>query len=419
MNVSCYIKPLSKRIQWIQTILVFIMIALQIVPQLKTFSFYKLSWLFAMILWFTIIVIHRPIFFFKIDFLLKVMLFFMAYTILVPYFFGNDSIGNRYLSLSQIPVFYIIYNFNVATLNKKTNYNLIKWSIPLIFFTVYTTLKQLIIDPTISRQIKSGGEETLGLWRLGIGGYDFIYFLTFITIIISSLLFLIKFSLKNKILFIIILSIVLSVIVLSNYFTAIIMLFTSFIVFHVIKDYSVIKLFLLFVVFIIVVFFGDLIAVVFIDSIISFLSEGKNIVRLNLLKEYLVSNNVATELLSQRDGLVLESLNGFIEHPILGIIVNPINFKNFFSGGFGQHSQFADTLSLFGVVGFFQIYFIVKPFFIRVNDGVNLRAFTLSILISVLIIYTFNNSAPLIGFALFFIYPSVYDWAKERLSDYT
>lgn len=413
MFLNSQIRPASKVVQLIQTILVFIVITLLIIPQFRVLSVYKFLWLFSIFFWFIIVFLHRPIFFLKMNAFVKVMLFFVGYTIIVPHLLGNEAIGNRFLSLAIIPFFYIFYNFNVATNNKKTNYNLIKWSIPLILFTTYNTLKQLLINPTISRQIKSGGENTIGLWKLGIGGYDFIYFLTFLSIIIWVFFFLKKLTLKNKIILGAIFIFILSVVIISNYFTALIMLFSSILVFHIFKNFSILKLSMILIGSTIMFFFGKLIMISILDIVIPFLPEGKNLVRLSTLKNDLgIQQNIS--FLNERDSYIIESFNGFLNHPIFGMVVNPINFNKGIIKNLGQHSQFFDTLALFGIIGFIQIYFIVKPFFIRLNDNINLKSFSLSILIATLIIYTFNNSSPLIGYSFFFVYPSIYDLIKDK-----
>ena len=417
MKSRSVIKPLSRNAQFFQASLIYIIVVSQILPQLRALPFYTYLWLVPMLSWLTFIWLMRPSFFIKSTILIKTMLFFIVYSVAIPYLFGNPSIGNRYLSLAQIPLFYFAFSFNETTKNSKTNYSIIKFSIPLILFTIYKTINGLIIDPWISRAIKSSEKDSIPIWQKGIGGYDFIYFITIVSLILVAILIFhksIRLSFKYRISGLIILSSLIATVILSNYFTALIMLVVSAILVFLLKKMNPFLIVLMVILSLVSLIWGKQIFLFILDSLTSILPKGKTELRLNEIAEALVHGK-ATDMQAGRESVMNSSIEGFIKNPLFGMVIQPLNIKGQYLSGFGQHSQFLDTLALFGIIGFLQVYTFIKPFIQRTKDNVLLRSFSLSILSAVLILNIFNNSAPLIGFAYFFIYPTFYSWLKMKM----
>ncbi len=415
------IKPLGRYEHFFQAILIYIVVIVNILPQFRIFSIYNFLWLIPMLVWFLFILIQRRSFFSNLRSPLNEMLFFIVLTVTIPYIFGNYSIGNRFLSLSQIPFFYFAYYFNAITRNKKTNRLIILWSIPPILVTTLNTTIGLLKDPQLSRNIKSAGLESETLWKQGIGGYDFIYFLVFISIIFFCILFFkktVNISKKKWIIGISILAILVITIVLSNYFTALIMLLTSITIFLLFKKITTLKLLFLTFTFITFGLWGSQIRNSALDSLIQIIPKGLTSDRLSKFKTDAVGEKSTDMYYEDRAPTQTKSINAFIQNPITGIIVNQLKIKDDYFSEFGQHSQILDTLALFGIIGFLQIYFIVKIFLQRIKrNEVNLNAFTWSVLISVLILNIFNNTTGLIGFAYFFIFPTAFSWLRDNHSN--
>ena len=107
----------------------------------------------------------------------------------------------------------------------------------------------------------------------------------------------------------------------------------------------------------------------------------------------------------------------FINNPIFGIIFYPLATNH--SGqliAFGQHSQIIDTFALFGFpLGLLQLYIYTKPFRDRITYGYRkYNILTILIMISFLCVSVFNNVTASIGFAVFFIYPTINELINKK-----
>jgi hypothetical protein len=334
---------------------------------------------------------------------------------------GNPTISNRFLSLAQVPFFYFAFTFNEKTRNEKTNFTIIKGTIPLIIFvSIYTTIL-LLANPYSSRIGISRGSASSNLISTISGGYDFIYSLVFLFIILLGVLILgksVKLSFKYRLVILFLLSIFILTIILANYFTALIMLLSSITGFYFFRKVTILKLVFI-IPLILIIIIGRLQVLTYSIDILKQISpNGLTSNRLDEIRLGMQTGQ-STNISLTRESTLFSSLKGFIEHPITGIVTTNFKIRDNFFSGFGQHSQFLDTLALFGILGFVQIYFVMKIFLqrIRKNES-NLNAFTYSVLISVLIINTFNNITALIGFTYFFVYPTAYSWLRDKKLQY-
>lgn len=419
LQTSCDIKPLGRFSNNFQTLLIIIVMYVNTIQFIGYYLNTNYLWLFTMVSWFVFVFLKRPNFFFRLPSPLMAMSIFTIYTIVFPYFFGNSIISNRYIGLAQLPFFYFAFVFNEKTGNMKMNYRVIKWSIPPIIFVAITTVYELLKNPYASRQAFTVKEDLNTDFTL-IGGYDFIYSLSILAVILFAIynfFNIISNSKSVKIILLLILIFFVVTVFMSNFFTAIAMFIFSVFYFYLIKKNNFLSfLFLLPVLFIVIfILRQDIISMLIgLFDIIS--PEGKNITRLIDLQ---LSSSISgiNSIMSDRNETYFSSLGGFIEHPLFGKIVTPLSVKDNFFTGFGQHSQLLDTLALFGLMGFVQIYFLIKIFSIRLKKGYRkLNAFTLSVMMSVIILNLFNNTTALCGFVYFFVYPSTYNYIYEKMS---
>ena len=81
---------------------------------------------------------------------------------------------------------------------------------------------------------------------------------------------------------------------------------------------------------------------------------------------------------------------------------------------FGQHSQVLDTFALFGIfIGILQLYILFKPFHIYLKDAnIYLSSFAEVVVLLFFIQVTINNITPSIGFAVYFIFPTTFNYIK-------
>ncbi|MCE5178567.1 MAG: hypothetical protein LLF81_05435 [Porphyromonadaceae bacterium] len=412
------IKPLGKYANSFQAFLVLIVIYINTVPIFVQFIPVNFVWLVSMVLWFVFVFLNRPNFFLKLPTPLVAMSLFSIYTIVIPYLFGNPIITNRYIGLAQIPFFYFAFIFNESSGNMRTNYSIIKWSILPIVFIAITTLLILIKNPYASRQATSLRSEFSSDY-IFTGGYDFIYSLAIFTVILFAIYFLhsrYSNSKFQKIQLFILLVLFLITVFLSNFLTAVLMILFSISFFYVIKNNLFSLMFIIPILIILIIIFNQELISLLIDMFDLISPQGKIVDKLiDLQMKSSVFGN--QNIMSDRNETYLSSFNGFLENPIFGKVIYPFSVEDNFFSGFGQHSQIIDTMSLFGIFGIIQIYFLLKIFTIRLKKGFrSLNAFTLSVMLSVLILNFFNNSTALCGFAYFFVYPSVYHLFNNKMA---
>lgn len=134
------------------------------------------------------------------------------------------------------------------------------------------------------------------------------------------------------------------------------------------------------------------------------------------IKAILDTNEVGFSLGARFDTFE-KSINVFLKNPLFGIIVNPLDTN--IQGeviGFGQHSQILDTFALFGaVIGFLQIYVYFSPLLQRIKIGRHFyNNMTLTTVIILIVVSTFNNVTPSIGLAAFFIFPTINEYLNQK-----
>lgn len=386
---------------------------------LQAISFYNFIWLVPMCFWYMLIFLKHPSFFSNISTEGKIMAIFSLYTIIVPFFFNNETISNRFISLSQIPFVYFVYTFNKVNGYNYINISLIKILIPLILLMSILTCKGLIESPFLSRSIKSSGDVSSEILAKGIGGYEFIYFLTILTVILFCFLLLSKrfLSLKFRIFCWASFILLAITIILANYFTALNILIISFIIFLFFRRLRIRKVFFSLLVLAIIILFFSFFKLYLLNTFIDILPEGKTLDRIEMIREG-VESNQSSDLFNERQSTLLISWYNFVDHPIFGVVTLPLKQGDSSDYKFGRHSQILDSFALFGIMAILQIYFILAIFVSRFGDRIGLRAFSASVLSATLILNLFDNTAPLIGVAYFFVYPSLYDWIKAKYAMY-
>ena len=406
-------------IQKICTFFAFYLAVSSVFPPIRTMSGYNVFSIIVMFSWIACAFVAKPTFFtiFAKDPLHKqVVIFFVAYTTIVPYLFGNGIIGNRYLTYGQVLIFYFIYQYNRTYGYKNSSKTIIKWSVMFIITTSALTLFGLINNPYLSRSIKSSGEYTTSLQSQGIGGFEFIYFSVFLA---TTLFFLIinknslDLQLHKKIAIYSLFTLTVFTVIYSNYFTALIMLTMSLLILVITKANAVSRIITL-IIGAIVLVQGKSNSIGVINWASNNLSSGKTLDRVLLIQADLMGFGNES-LLSGRIPTFEESWNAFLNNPFFGIALNKIEFDDGYLKGFGQHSHFLDTFALYGLfIGLIGIYIIAQPFLKRMKVHTALFGLNVSILASVLMLFSANNVTPSIGYAVFFIYPVLYDWQVDR-----
>ena len=150
-------------------------------PFIRAISFFNQLWsVLLMILVASIFLTSKRSRILKPSRLTFFIVFYIIYTIGVSFISGNLSITNRFIELSQIPMFYLAFEHNRKLGRNMNNFRIIKLLSPFIIITCILTLKEYTITPYISRMIKTGAVEGREIMASGVGGYEFIYFIVFI-----------------------------------------------------------------------------------------------------------------------------------------------------------------------------------------------------------------------------------------------
>ncbi len=414
-NLQWILSLLSSKciLQNFSILIVFYLAVSSIFPIIRVFPWYNLSTVIATLLWVALAALSHPNFFISSSIYRFLLIFFVIYTATMPYFFNQNEIGNRYLILSQIFIFYLFYEYNKKYSHKKSNIRIVIYTLPFIIFTSLRTLYGLISNPYLVRSIKSEGEHSEFLHKQGIGGYEFIYFLV---IVISILFFAIlmrkalSFRFKHVGSVVVIMLLFGFTIIFSNYFTGLLVMVFSLLMLILLKERSLLNSLIVYLLAFLGLIFSKSIILFSSDILIKLLANGKTVNRIMSLQSSILNQGGVFFLLKVRLETLEVSWDALLSNPLFGSIVKP-------SVVMGNHSFLMDTFALYGVfLGIISLCVILIPFIGRFNKNGRLNGLNLTMMICVFLLFFLNNATPSMGFAVFFIYPVMYDWLAVKLS---
>lgn len=349
--------------------------------------------------------------------MLKIKTIFPVILLLIIYIlaslFGNEVFGNRYMGLSLIffaPTIFTYYkNNNKLSVIKYISIMLL----PFIMFTWIKTFIALLTNPFVARSIKSEGEYSASLTRRGIGGYHLIYFVMALAPVLLYV-FLYNKNIKMRITALALYIFAFVTVVVSNYFTALMGIFLAsvvMVIMYFIKNKNIfMTIMFLMASVIILIMFNDIYS-----WGISFLSglsgDGKTAERLSSM-ENSFGGGLIGELKADRWPTMQKSLLTFFNNPIIG--VSPKDFRVFNPlKDVGQHSYVCDTLAIWGLlVGVPILKLTFKPFTKERFKG-RLSVLSVSMLITIIVVYGFNNSVNSVSGVLYLLYPYLCEVYKE------
>ena len=379
-----------------------------LLPQVKALGFYNYLWMTLSIIWIASLLTSQARFLQKPSSHQLVTCLFVIYTVSMSYIFGNSNIGNRYLELSTMFIFYWTFVLGIKYDNNYYNKKIIYWLMPFITYTSAKTISMYVDQPLVSRAVKPGTDEGVTLLAQGVGGYDFVYFLLFFVGTASYLVdrasllgarrfaavsLLILFSLN---------------ILLSNFMTAALLFAMGMIFRFFVRKPSVSSISLMVIGFILISNGVGILIPPVIAAMQFFSPDSLNAVRLNEIK-FLLESGIVERSMGARFDAYLSSVDAFYSAPLFGIIVNDLNSDEGSLIGFGQHSLFIDTFGLFGFIGGALLsYMVIKPLLmiVKVPSG-SAKSAAVLLLLTCLIFFLANNASPLIGLGIFFICPAL------------
>lgn len=409
-------KPKKRSIfQILSLIMIYFLAVSSIFSPLRALTYYNLLWAFCIVGWFALTALDNPRYVFNLTIYKFAIYFYVIYTVAFAYLTNNGPIGNRFFQLAQLPLFYMAYEKNKLSGWDKDNRILIALSTPFILITCYLTLNAYRINPMISRAVKKQYEIGVEYMKMGIGGYHFIYFLV---IAFAILLFFIfnkyrPINRKLKILGIGVLLVFAMNIILSNYSLAFLILIVIVFMRIFFSRINVKTVFFYSLPIAILLFFSNQILLLFLDNLQSLIRGSLNASHILELKYYLSSGYLGNAMYSRYE-VFNYSIQSFIHNPIFGTLADP----NIIVGVaiYGNHSQIFDTFAFYGLgIGVLQLYIYLTPIKERiVNVNGSYEGLPLLIMLLMIILFTLNNATPSIGFALYFIFPTVYDWIHRE-----
>jgi len=156
---------------------------------------------------------------------------------------------------------------------------------------------------------------------------------------------------------------------------------------------------------------------VFIALSENYFGDSLNASRLMEIR-FLIESNIIGESIAERLKSFTYSYNAFINYPIFGSLTASVDDIYNYVEKYGNHSTLLDTFAFYGVgIGLLITFIYFKPILDRIKAGQQ-DTLELSVLIGILllIIISINLITASIGFAVFFIFPTVYDFICHRKS---
>ena len=319
----------------------------------------------------------------------------------------NISTGLNYVIYVHIIFCYIMFNILIhQNLHNEISKKIVFVSLLVFLFTSLITFVALLNDPYVSRQAKIDEPYGISLAMKGIGGYSFIYSLSLMIIPMLSLSQISALFDKPTKLFLFCFFIIsLATIILSNFFTAILVAgFGIWFYYFQQKPFLMISL----------------VALLAIIAIISFelLSDALGFDNMNLIKLFEVVTVIGGGEVGDygygRLDRYVEGISGIIQYPFFGMINQGVNVIETY--GYSQHSALLDFLSLYGIfIGTFAFVIFLLPFFlIRLKSKLIKKGYN-SCMASYLIILALNVNTIDIMVTMFLIIPVFFKYMDDTI----
>lgn len=396
-------------------VLTIILIVLIFIPQLRLLSQYNYLCLFSSFSLLFFILIDKK-YKVKNNPVLQICFIYVLITSLLPLLFDHRTIFNRYLTLSEVFVFYMVYDYNKKTWGNKANMRILFFSLFIILYPTISTLVALSHDGNACRLIKTSsfepGDATYFLLLSGVLGYELIYSVIFISITLFCVLMSGKTAFISKILRILIIVLIILftvLVIMSNYFTATVLLVLGYTLALAISRGAKTLIIIIPVLCIYAVGRDSINEAVF-DVALAVAPEGKTHERIYQMKSNLGKSNVFDDL-DSREETSEKSLKLIGENPITGYITR----SDFQLNNVGQHSYVLDTIAFFGIpIGLFGCYAMMLPilyYYRKEKLSLLKRIYFIVGAVYLFLLYR-NGSSQTVAFCVFFFVPTVCEHMK-------
>ena len=380
---------------------------IQLIPTVRSFTFFNFIWASGYLIW----LFYYFFKFFKKKINTQFLLFFTSFflLILIPLFGSNIQISLRYFEISQIFAFSIAF----TKLNSKYYKFIFVFFKLIMILTSLITLIEYQTNPFVSRLVMKNSESLSDILQFrGIGGYNFIYSLLFLTIymIHNKINWFSSLNLKiNNVIHYGILFLFITVIFKSNFATALILLSFSIVTrFMLGKKINIKKIIILNMSFLFIVFNSIFFFDVFIDLYSKFFGVDTNYNRLVEIQSFLDSGLIGISIESRLKSFVV-SISIFVNNFWFGIVHSKLGVNYLGQiDSFGQHSAILDTFALYGfIIGLLFTILIFKSFNLKIKYEKYFISSSLIIQVFFIVLSFINNITPSIGFVVFAIIPII------------
>lgn len=328
--------------------------------------------------------------------------------------FGNSVFGNRYMATSLLFFAPVIFKYYSKTNKLSVIKYIVVMLLPFILFVWMKTTYALISNPYVARSIKSEGEATMALYRRGVSGYQFIYFITALAPLLLYV-FLYDKDLKLKSISFLLYIMTFVTIVMSNYFTALLgwgLSSAVMVVVYFLKNKNI---------FMVIMFImATIIFLIMLDemfglgmSFISDLSGGKKTADRLSEMEGSFWGGLIEEMRTDRWPVMQHSIETFFKYPIIGVSAKDFNGQ-YPLIDIGGHSYIVDTFAIWGVlIGCLTVKITFKPFTKKRFKG-KMSVLSVPMLMITLVILIFNNMTNSVASVYCLLYPYMCEVYKER-----
>lgn len=337
---------------------------------------------------------------------------FLAYGLIflncvIPLLTGHVTLFNRYLSLSILPISYLLS----VSFSKIGKVYVLKQSCKMV---VGVTVINLIISmfhviqrPSVMRGINATSEESFSNMRKGIGGYDLVYFWTLILVFfVYKLMFEKRKKFEHNACCGVALLLGVATILLSNFLTAFLILGIAFsiLLFLWLMQRKKYILAVLYVVFFVLLLVADQYLMDFFAPIIlELVPGGTTALRIETYREIGIIQALLSEFFADRMPLIQLSVQSAIETRYMG---GMLYLKKNLLDSIGQHSYLFDTMALYGV-GVFILNVVLLMFPIMEQRRKHKKVLYIVEFVSIMIMLLLNNATASIALAYFVFVPSL------------
>lgn len=369
-------------------------------------------------IWFTCALLRRPAFPALFGWVEWGMVGLVIYTASIGYLFGTSTIGNRSLSLGLMFAFHFIYKYFRSFGLDRSSTIIVKCMCLFIVLTYWITFVELLANPWIARQIKTGGELTQEIRKAGVGGYEFIYAIVLAApILMYSFLYGYRLELSRFLRVLAGIGAVAIVILvfLSQYLTAIVLIATAIGLLCMLAPKKMSSRIGLLALTGLMLCYCES----WVPSITSIAREAGWSNQTTDRTDRAIESFGASEsrgVLDDRLDSWRVSWMGLSNSPFCGeLLVSMYSSEDWSIDDLGQHSQLLDVAALYGApIGALQLLVLVGPFVGRKRCERGLIALNVSIGTVFITLMAVNNQTPSLGFVVFLVFPLFYDWAAAR-----